>query len=317
MTIEDSIALFLDSKVAEGTADATVRWYRPRLQRLAEFLGSVALERVEVADLRRFLLHLREQRERYQHSAYRRPVEGALSASTINGYVRAIKRLFNWLEAEGRLGSNPARRLKLPPRPKQPPKATDPETFKLLLQATEGDTPAQKRDRALLLFLADTGCRVAGAVGLKLSDLDQERGMALVTEKGSKSRFVMFTQATRAALAEWLTVRPVESVWVFPNLFTGEQLLTTTVNHTLNRIKERAGAEGRCNPHSFRHAFARHYLLSGGDLASLSDLLGHEDIKVTKDFYSVFLVEELREKHNRHSPVAHLETAGGNEDNPT
>ena len=41
-----------------------------------------------------------------------------------------------------------------------------------MLQATVGDEPAQLRDRALLFFLADTGCRVGGLVGLRLSALD-------------------------------------------------------------------------------------------------------------------------------------------------
>ncbi len=54
------------------------------------------------------------------------------------------------------------------------------------------------RDYALALFLADTGCRVAGVVGLKFGDLDLEHGTAEVFEKGrggnKKARLVFFVK---------------------------------------------------------------------------------------------------------------------------
>jgi len=50
----------------------------------------------------------------------------------------------------------------------------------------------------------------------------------------------------------------------------------------LKRRAKRAGVQGRSNPHAFRHAFAREYLMSGGDLATLYQLMGHGSVKVTK-----------------------------------
>ena len=72
----------------------------------------------------------------------------------------------------------------------------------------------------------------------------------------------------------------------------------------LKRRAKQAGVKGHVNPHSFRHAFARDYILSGGDLATLSQLMGHSSILVTKKYYARFNVKELQEKHARHSPVA-------------
>jgi integrase/recombinase XerD len=54
----------------------------------------------------------------------------------------------------------------------------------------------------------------------------------------------------------------------------------------------------------WRHAFARWYLLNGGDLSALSDLMGHSSVEVTRQFYAVFNREELRRKHDRHSMIA-------------
>ena len=49
--------------------------------------------------------------------------------------------------------------------------------------------------------------------------------------------------------------------------------------------------------------YAREHLLNGGDLASLADLLGHEDVQTTK-VYSAFADSELERQHTRCSPVA-------------
>lgn len=156
---------------------------------------------------------------------------------------------------------------------------------------------------------------MGGAVGLALEDLDLAGGVAMVTEKGEKTRPVMFTTTTAEALQEWLQVRPVISRWVFPSLKTGERMRATSVNHIIYRLRQRAGGvEGRCNPHSFRHAFARGYILNGGDLATLADILGHADVTVTKQFYSTFQFSELQEKHRRYSPVARLDLEGGQQE---
>jgi site-specific recombinase XerD len=50
--------------------------------------------------------------------------------------------------------------------------------------------------------------------------------------------------------------------------------------------------------------------LDGGDLGTLSDLLGHEGVAITKNYYGVFLIEELKQKHHEHSPVSAI--VGGN-----
>jgi len=79
-----------------------------------------------------------------------------------------------------------------------------------------------------------------------------------------------------------------------------------SVIQMLRRLKRRAGIQGRVNPHAFRHAFAREYIMNGGDLASVSQLMGHTQIAVTKMFYAVFRAEELREKHREFSPASRL-----------
>ena len=69
----------------------------------------------------------------------------------------------------------------------------------------------------------------------------------------------------------------------------------------LKRLKKRAGLTGRANPHAFRHAFGKEYLMAGGDLASLADLMGYEGVETTKAFYAIFEQDDLKRKHDQFS----------------
>jgi len=307
MRVAEAVEVFLDAKIADGVSDATVRWYGSRLRRFARFVKNCALEDVDRMRVRQFLVSLRSQRTLYQDHPYRKEVEGELSPWTRQGYVRAVKQFFKWMVEEGCLPKSPAEHIRMGRLPKTAPKAILQKTLKALLDACETNDEMGKRDKALLLFLADTGCRVGGLVGLRVRDLDLEEGTAMVTEKGTKSRPVMFSPITGEAIGDWVETRSVSSAWVFPNSKTGDALHTTGVNQIIRRLAKRAGEiDGCSNPHAFRHAFAREYILNGGDLATLSDLLGHSNVNVTKSFYSRFEFKELKRKHRKFSPVAHL-----------
>ncbi len=305
MKLSQAVKLFLKSVVADGLQETTRHWYQRRLSRLVHYFQDCDVEKVSTDDLRGFVASLQEQDTKWQDHRWRKPVRGLLSPFTVQSYVRAVKRLFNWLEENERIEQNPARRLKKPALPKMTPKEISSEDIRKLLQVAR----ESKRDYALVLFLADTGCRVGGLVGLRVQDLNFEDGSALVTEKGRKSRYVFFHDETKVALQNWLAERPQNTDFVFVGC-RGQVMSTYGVNQVLRRLKKKAGISGRVNPHAFRHAFAKLYLMAGGDLASLSELMGHTDIQVTKNFYSVFLKEELRRKHAQHSVLGTILSDG-------
>ncbi len=161
------------------------------------------------------------------------------------------------------------------------------------------------RDVALLYFLAQTNCRADEARGLRWEDLDLEAGkfgLALVTGKGRKSRIVYLKSEARKALEEWMKQHPGGD-YVFCNLETGEALTYWGLRQIIVRLKERARLDNkRCNLHSFRHFFAQEYLMGGGDMASLQELMGHGDMSTTKKSYIFFTKHYLQEKHARHAP---------------
>lgn len=62
--------------------------------------------------------------------------------------------------------------------------------IRTLLSAVDVSKPLGVRDRCILLILLDTGVRLSESAGLRVSDIDLEKGGFRVTGKGHKQRIV-------------------------------------------------------------------------------------------------------------------------------
>ena len=298
MFASDALARFLLS--LEGVKSVqTVAWYRRRLSSLVAFLGDAPVESVSIDDLRRWRAGLAARTSRYEHHPFRHePLKGGLSPFTLHGYVRAARRWFAWLFDEGLLPANPAARLELPKLPRAGRKGLSLLEMQRMIEAARSAGIA--RDYAVVMFLACSLCRVGGLVGLRLGDLDLERGRALVREKGEKERTVYLERHAVNALRAWLVLRPdVPHDFVF----VGRRGLPMTGNGVYQMLKRLAAVAGvkKFNPHAWRHGGARAMKLAGAPTGVVRQILGHEDERVTEAFYGDLDDEELAACHAQYT----------------
>lgn len=300
MRVEEAIEQFLSAKLAEGRKPTTIAWYR---QQLARYQQTLTGDWTDPHTIRSFLVALQADVDIYPNHPTRPPERRRLSPATLRAYHRTLKIFYTWCTAEDLISANPMRRIKAPPRPRTLPKdISAADALAILRQAQHS-----ARDYALVLLLADTGCRDAELRGLTLPDLDLTQRRAVVTGKGSKQRHVYFCDHTAAAVTTWLQVRPTGSPWLFPNA-QGAQLHKGAVYQLLRRLAAKANVTGRCNPHSFRHHFATAFLESGGDVETLRAILGHESIATTQA-YAHLRTDTLRRLHDEHTPLNGMKDA--------
>jgi len=160
------------------------------------------------------------------------------------------------------------------------------------------------RDRAIVLLLLDTGLRVSEAAGIRLGDLRPDSSVK-VMGKGAKERIVPIGSTARGAIVRYLGQRgpgPIEAP-----LFLGRRgaLDWRGMQQVLKRLKARAGITGRLSPHSLRHTFARSYLVNGGDVFSLQQILGHTTLDMVKRYVSL-ADADVAAKHRTASPADRL-----------
>jgi integrase len=274
---------------------ATIRFYRNHLKYLGEFFGDCDLQSISITQLRAWRVTLIERHSRWGQGSSHPAQPGKLSPFTIHKFVRAARRFFRWLSAEGLLETNPAQRLELPRLPRPRPRGISSEDRDRLLVAAN-DHP---RDLAIILVLSDTACRRGGLAGLRLSDLDLHHRTILAREKGrggqGKERWLYFTKRTAAAIRAWLELRPD---------CLGDSLFGISpdgVYQVLKRLASKAGISDGWNPHNFRHAAIRNWLAAGMPLPQASQLAGHSSVAVTADIYGLFNELELQKAHDKYS----------------
>ena len=133
------------------------------------------------------------------------------------------------------------------------------------------------------------------------------RSSVEVTEKGGKERNLYLNSPAVCTLRDWLKFR--EDMADDDRLFTsrkGTGLTREGIYRVLARLAGAAGVRGRFNPHAFRHAFARDTLQAGADLSQVSELLGHNSVAVTAEYYARWDDRELQATHRRVSPGAKI-----------
>lgn len=282
---------------------ATVKWYHHKMSSFDKEFGDSELEDMTIQMLRSWRGKLARRNERFKDHPTKPTLEGKMSGYTLHAHVRACRRFFKWLEEENILTDNPARKLELPPKPKNCRRGIKDKDRDLIIE----EAKKYPRDYAIVIFLADTACRVGGLAGLRLNEIDFEQNVAVVHEKGKggnqKARMVFFGEKTKRALEEWLEIRPKDSKYtnVFLNYHNGKPLKEGGFYQVLARLARDAGVENGYNPHNWRHGAARGMIKNGASLIEVCQILGHSTVQVTGDFYGVISEEELKEAHNKHS----------------
>lgn len=302
VTINQAVNDFLLAKKADRAAEKTIVWYKSILAAFVESVPDVNIASVTTKDMRLYVVGIQERDERYVDGIQRPPQEGGVSEATLSAHVRALKAFWNWCHVEYQLSGSPMKGIRPPGKRTTMPKSIDPKDFVKLFNACSDDAMGD-RDRAILTFLADTGCRLQGVLTLTTERLYLSERRAFVHEKGRKSRYVHFTHFTAMMLNRWINVRPSTSDHIFTSMRTGQPLGDSGLNQLLKRLKKRANVNGRVNPHAFRHGFAREYIISGGDLSTLARLLGHSNVSITAAYYAVFSPDELAAFHEKHTPL--------------
>lgn len=165
----------------------------------------------------------------------------------------------------------------------------EPEQVHAILTRPDQRTWAGRRDRALLLFLYNTGARVSEALALEPGDI---QGTALrprhvrVRGKGNKERYCPLWPETASALRRVIADGSANATCVFRNA-RGGALTRDGAAYVLSKYVRLAATEmpalrrQRVTPHVFRHSCAVALLQAGVDVTVIRDYLGHASVATT------------------------------------
>ena len=141
-------------------------------------------------------------------------------------------------------------------------------------------------------FMAATGVRVSELVKFQAEDV--QAGFKDIYSKGNKMRRIYIPSALRTAAAQWLQQEHRLKGALFLNRFE-EPLSASGIRNQLKMFAARYNIDSDVMyPHSFHHRFAKNFIEKCGDIALLSDLLGHESIETTRIYLRRSSSEQYR-----------------------
>jgi integrase/recombinase XerD len=246
--------------------------------------------------------------ERYFEDLSRR----GLSAATAARRRAAVRQFYRFALGEGWREDDPSRRVDAPKKGRSLPKVLSREEVERLIDAAEAREGAGGlRLKCMVELLYASGMRISELLALPLAVLARDPTHLIVRGKGGKERLAPLNEAARAAVKDYLAVRPAHlptgdkaNPWLFPSRGKAGRLTSRRFAQMLDEAALEAGIDpGRVSPHVLRHAFATHLLEGGADLRVVQKLLGHADIATTQ-IYTHVATDRLTEVVNRAHPLA-------------
>lgn len=290
---DDLLFGFREHLRVTGYSPASVATYTEYLRGFFAHLeetGARDIKRVTRDHLQVYRLRLAEHRVRGGRG---------YSVSALCLKVRAVRRLFEYLEATNRILVNPAEAFKEPKKEARLPRAvlTTAEARRIL-DAPDLTNAMGVRDRAMLEVFYSTGIRLAELRRLSIFDCDLQGGLLRINNgKGGKDRVVPLGRHAVKFLKTYLAkVRPSYTAGnraercLFVGRF-GAPLSEQVVQKMVRNYTRAAGVRKQVSPHTFRHTFATELVRNGAEITAVQRMLGHADLSVTHVYARVAGVE--------------------------
>ncbi len=220
----------------------------------------------------------------------------------------ALRQFFKFLtNNKGLFEVNPMTNLELPsPKPALPKYLTLEQAMEMLANI---DTPFQKRDYCIIVFLLNCGMRLSELVGINITDIrcthdidGNEVYTLKVLGKGSKERIVYLNNACVNAYMDYIdpTVtdeeqRAEQGMRPFSTKDTalflsrrGTRISNRRVQQIVDDCLKSCGLDNMgLSVHKLRHTAATLMYQNGVDVRVLKDVLGHENLNTTQIYTHV------------------------------
>lgn len=217
--------------------------------------------------------------------------ERELAAFTIGGYLTAVRRFFEWLEAT-KAYPNVARGIKGPARKRGFKKdSLTVDQAKMILGSIKRTTLTGKRDFAVINLMLRTGLRTIEVARALREDISRQGGETVLFIHGkgrdSKDELVLLTEHTLGPIEDYLKARgsiknedPLFASHSTKNF--GKRLTTRSVSRIVKtRFRHVDLDDSRLTAHSLRHTAITLSLLAGATPQEARAMARHADINTT------------------------------------
>ena len=274
---DDLMDAYLSALKVQGRSPKTIERYRYVIGRLMKSVN-VPTRQVTVYHLRKYLSEEKEN---------------GMQDSTLEGLRQVFSAYFNWLQRENLISQNPTANLgaiKCQKKLKKTYSQADIEKLKEMCNNV--------RDKAIVCFLLNTGCRINEVVQLDRDAVDIQNMECEVLGKGDKWRTVYFDDVTAMFLRQYFESRNDDNPALFVSRKTKKRIAAGGIRNMLKKIGDLAEVE-KVHPHKFRRTLATDLSAHGMPIQEVANILGHEKIDTTMK-YVVLNKNAVKTSYNKY-----------------
>ncbi|WP_391571929.1 tyrosine-type recombinase/integrase [Cohnella sp.] len=307
--LETQTAQFLETKRIEKRARKTIEAYAQVLEQFRKWYEEQGRPPMTTEILRDYIRYLTYEKTKWDDHPTSPNAGAGLSARTVNNVIRNMRIFFNHLVRERIITQSPMDAVGYQQEDKETFELFTDDDVQKLLSAPNRRVYTGQRDYCMMLVLVDGGLRIKELTSLRISDIDFKLRQITIRAEVAKTkttRIVPLSQKTckeLETLINYMNVEENDYLWLTQ---FGQRYFGDTFAKMLKLYAKRVGVKNaRVSPHTFRHYFAVKFLRGGGDPIALARILGHSSLNMTQ-VYVKFTGMDLREQHDKASPVANL-----------
>ncbi|MBQ8892779.1 MAG: tyrosine-type recombinase/integrase [Clostridia bacterium] len=281
LTFEEGCNKYLEYCRQRNLRQGTINHYRQSYVQFFKFFEpDTPIEEIDEDAYKRYVLHLR--------STLNNDV-------SINSYLRDFITTMHYLMNEGYIQSYKMQAIKVD---KSHIETYNEQELQLLLKKPNIKKCSFIEYQCWVMtnFLFSTAVRQRSLMNIKVKDIDFDNNVVYVNvTKNRKPLIVPLNQTMVNILREYLKYRnhKTDDDYLFCNVF-GQQLVKSTCYHMLYEYNKRRGVE-TTGIHRYRHTFAKQWILSGGNVVSLSQLLGHSSLEITQNYIHLLVSDVAKQ----------------------
>ena len=301
MLLVDAVYEFKVECELRRLSKRTIKGYVNNNLQLAEYLknefGFEEIEKVKPQHIKSYVLYLNKTGHRPTY---------------INGLLKCFRALFKYCYNEEIISQNPTVKVPWQKEGKVLIETFNDEEVKRLLEAFDYSSYLQARNKLILAIAFDTGARNTEICEILNSDI--HNNVILIHGKGNKERNVAISPYLQKVMIRYERLKALyfkNKRVDYDNYLlsrTARPLTKEAIEHIFNQANEYAHVrqEVRCSPHTARHYFAQANIRNGLDVYSLSRLMGHCSVNITKTYLQSLKDEQIVDLACLSSPLMNL-----------
>lgn len=302
MLLENVLKEYLYDCQLRKLSERTIKSLRNNNNRLFCYLGNAfaifELEEVKRVHIQSYITYLSEQGRKETY---------------INGIIKSLRGFFRYCEEEEYIHETPMKKIKFQKEDISIIRTFNEEEIKRMVNHYRGKTFLQIRNRLIMVMLLDSGIRNSELCNIRIEDIYENA--IKIYGKGKKIRYVPLTPAINKSLIKYFRVREeyTKDKYKYEIQYLllsqkGRRLTPETIERIVRDCGEscRVRKEIRCSPHTCRHYYAQTQLKNGCDLFTVSRLLGHGNINITKRYLNSMDVDDIMEVAQKTTPLRNI-----------